>query len=185
MCVFYMFYIFKMRFTFVQYLGWLAKLGCRGGSNIGTPSEDWRFAVFPFAILQILVNPGNYENFKRAYIIDQQYTVNMALEGLPAVAWLPFVNSTNKTTSWSSDGQVIVFFFRIDLSKSLIILANKARSQNYLSWCFCCQKLKPKKKIFILSHCFPALPGVYVMFSSGGEMFLRQNFAFIFYSLFL
>lgn len=99
MSVFYMFYIFKMRFTFVQYLGWLAKLGCRGGSNIGTPSEDWRFAVFPFAILQILVNPGNYENFKRAYIIDQQYTVNMALEGLPAVAWLPFVNSTNKTTS--------------------------------------------------------------------------------------
>lgn len=91
----YALYIFKMWFVFVQYLGWLAKLGGRGGYNIGTSSEDWRFAVIPFAILQILVNLRNYEISKRAYIIDQQYTNNMTLEWLPAVAWVPFVNSTN------------------------------------------------------------------------------------------
>ena len=91
------FYIFK-NVVCVQYLGWLAKLGGRGGSNIGTSSEVWRAAVFPFAILQILVNLTNYEISKRAYIIDQQYKDNMTHEWFPAATWVPFVNSTNWTT---------------------------------------------------------------------------------------
>ena len=82
--------------VYVQYyLGWLAKLGGRGGSNMGTSSELWRAAVFPFAILQILVNLTNYEISKRAYIIDQQYKDNMTHEWLSAASWVPFVNSTN------------------------------------------------------------------------------------------
>lgn len=91
----YVFCIFKMWFAFVQYLGWLAKLGGRGGSNIGISPEVWRSAVFPFAILQILVNLKNYEISKRAYIIDQQYKDNMTLEWFPVASWVPFVNSTN------------------------------------------------------------------------------------------
>lgn len=74
-----------------QYLGWLAKLGGRGGSNIGTSSAVWRAAVFPFAILQISVNLTNYETSKRAYIIDQQYEEfenNMTHEWLPAASWV-------------------------------------------------------------------------------------------------
>lgn len=68
-----------MRFVFISYLGWLAKLGWRGGSNIGTPYEVWRLFEFPFAILQILVNLQNYELSEQAYIIDIQYRQNIAL----------------------------------------------------------------------------------------------------------
>lgn len=110
------FHILKMLFSGDSYLGWFAKLGGSGGKSIGIPSEVCLLVEFPLAILQILLifRIKNYAN--RHILFIANCTWRLSSDSIAS-----FCSSTNKNSSFSSDGQVIFPFTSIEMSNIINI----------------------------------------------------------------